>query len=141
MKYAWINAHREEFALSELCAVLHVIISGYRARKGGGIADRQGLTDTQLLPLIESIHAELKGACRSPRMLRELRARRFRAGKERVERLIREKRHSWALQAPLQGQDLLQAQPARGRKPARARLHPARAESGLGLGYQLSLER
>jgi hypothetical protein len=44
-----------------MCAVLHVNVSGYRACKRGGIADRQGLSDTQLLVLIQSIHAELKG--------------------------------------------------------------------------------
>ena len=75
MKYAWIDAHRDQFTLAELCAVLHVSVSGYRACKRGGTADRQGLTDTQLLVLIQSIHAELKGAYGSPRMFRELRAR------------------------------------------------------------------
>jgi len=89
VKYAWIDAHRDQFALSELCGVLEVSVSGYRAWKRGGTADRQGLADTQLLVLIQSIHTELK-AYGSPRMLRELRARGLRAGKERVERLMRE---------------------------------------------------
>lgn len=90
MKYAWVDAYREEFALSELCSVLGVSVSGYRAWKGGGTADRQGLTEAQLLVLIQSIHAELKGAYGSPRMVRELRARGFPASKSRVERLMRE---------------------------------------------------
>jgi hypothetical protein len=90
VKYAWIDAHRDQFALAELCAVLQVSVSGYRAWKRGGTADRQGLTDTQLLVLIQSIHAELKGAYGSPRMVRELRARGFAASKARVERLMRE---------------------------------------------------
>lgn len=54
MKYAWVDAYREEFALSELCRVLGVSVSGYRAWKGGGTADRQGLTEAQLLVLIQS---------------------------------------------------------------------------------------
>jgi putative transposase len=90
VKYAWIDAHRDQFALSELCGVLGVSVSGYRTWKGGGTADRQRLTDTQLLILIQSIHAELKGTYGSPRMVRELRARGFSASKARVERLMRE---------------------------------------------------
>jgi putative transposase len=90
VKYAWIDAHRDQFTLAELCAVLHVSVSGYRVCKRGGTADRQGLTDTQLLVLIQSIHTELKGAYGSPRMLRELRARGFSVSKARVERLMRE---------------------------------------------------
>jgi putative transposase len=70
---------RRNTHLSELCGVLGVSVSGYRAWKGGGTADRQRLTDTQLLVLIQSIHAELKGAYGSPRMVRELRARGFSA--------------------------------------------------------------
>ena len=62
MKYAWIDAHRDQFALNALCRVLQVSVSGYRAWKGGGSADRQGLTDSQLPALIKAIHAEFKGA-------------------------------------------------------------------------------
>jgi putative transposase len=90
VKYAWIDAERRHFDLAELCAVLDVSVSGYRAWKGGGQADRKRLTDAQMLALIRAIHAELKGAYGSPRMVRELRARGFSASKERVERLMRE---------------------------------------------------
>lgn len=90
MKYAWIDAHRQEFALADLCAALAVSISGYRAWKRGGKPNRQRLTDSQLVALIWAVHAELKGAYGSPRMVRELRARGFPASKERVERLMRQ---------------------------------------------------
>jgi putative transposase len=90
VKYAWIAAHRDRFALNELCDVLDVSVGGYRAWQCGGTPDRQGLTDVQLLALIRSIHAELKAAYGSPRMVRELRARGFSASKARVERLMRE---------------------------------------------------
>jgi transposase InsO family protein len=90
VKYAWIDAQRQEFALAEMCEVLDVSVSGYRAWKRGGKTDRQRLTDAQMLALIRAIHAELKGAYGSPRMVLELRARGFSAGKERVERLMRE---------------------------------------------------
>ena len=90
MKYAWMEGHRKTYALTEMCVVFDVSISGYRAWKRGGTADRKRLTDAQTLAVIRAIHAEIKGAYGSPRMLRELRLRGFTAGKERVERLMRE---------------------------------------------------
>lgn len=90
MKYAWADQHTKVFALTEMCAVLDVSISGYRAWKRGGTPGRKRLTDTQTLTVIRAIHAELKGAYGSPRMVRELRLRGFTAGKERIERLMRE---------------------------------------------------
>jgi transposase InsO family protein len=91
VKYAWIDAQRS-FDLSRMCSVLDVSVSGYRAWKRGGTPERKRLTDAQMLVLvlIRAIHAELKGAYGSPRMVLELRARGFSAGKERVERLMRE---------------------------------------------------
>ena len=90
MKYAWIEMQRETFELAELCAVLDVSVSGYRAWKRGGTPDRKRLADAQMLTLIRAIHAEVKGAYGSPRMVKELRDRGFSASKERVERLMRE---------------------------------------------------
>jgi len=90
VKYAWIAEQVRPFSLTELCDVLNVSISGYRAWKHGGAPDRKRLTDRQMLALIRAIHAELKGAYGSPRMVRELRARGFPASKERVERLMRD---------------------------------------------------
>jgi transposase InsO family protein len=90
VKYAWIDRQRKQFALSEMCHVLEVSVSGFRAWKRGGTPNRKGLTDSQLLLLIKAIDAELKGAYGSPRMVLELRARGFCASKERVERLMRE---------------------------------------------------
>ena len=90
MKYAWITEQGNAFTLAEMCAVLDISISGYRAWKRGGTPDRKRLTDSQMLALIQAIHAELKGAYGSPRMVRELRVRGFSASKERVERLMRE---------------------------------------------------
>jgi len=92
VKYAWIAEHDKTLSLAELCDVLDVSISGYRAWKRGGTPDRKRLSDGQMLVLIRSIHAELKGAYGSPRMVRELRARAFSASKERVERLMRDNR-------------------------------------------------
>ena len=90
MKYAWIDTQRKIFPLPAMTDALAVSISGYRAWKRGGSPQRQRLTDAQMLALIQTIHNELKGAYGSPRMLREVRARGFPAGKERVERIMRE---------------------------------------------------
>jgi hypothetical protein len=40
VKDVWIDAHRQAFGLSERCEVLEVSVSGDRAWKGGGQADR-----------------------------------------------------------------------------------------------------
>jgi putative transposase len=90
VKYAWIDTQRKVFPLPEMVDALAVSISGYRAWKRGGRPNRKRLTDAQLLALIQTIHRELKGAYGSPRMLREIRQRGFPAGKERVERLMRD---------------------------------------------------
>ena len=55
-----------------------------------GFRLESGLTDPQMLELIESIHRELKGAYGSPRMVHELRERGFPASEARVERLMRQ---------------------------------------------------
>lgn len=89
MTSAWSDAQRPTFDLTAMCAVLAVSLSGDRAWKHGGKPDRKGLTDAQMLVLMQSIHAEFKGAYGSPRMARERRARGFSASKERVERLMR----------------------------------------------------
>lgn len=85
-----MDEHRKTFSLTEMSVVLDVSLSGYRAWKHGGTPDRKRLTDAQMLAMIRAIHTELKGAYGSPRMVRELRVRGFTAGKERVERLMRE---------------------------------------------------
>ena len=90
MKYAWIDRHRAIYPLALMCALLAVSLNGFRAWLRGGSPDRHRLTDAQLVALLRAIHAEVKCAYGSPRMLAELRARGFRVGKTRVERLMRE---------------------------------------------------
>ena len=90
MKYAWIDGQRKAYPLPAMCATLAVSISGYQAWRQGGTSNRKRLTEAQMLVLIRAIHAELKGAYGSPRMVDEIRDRGFPAGKERVERLMRE---------------------------------------------------
>ncbi len=89
MKYAWLDGQRRSYPLPVLCDTLEVSISGYRAWKRGGTAERKHLTDAQLLGLIRAIHVKFKGAYGSPRMTDELRGRGFPVSKARVERLMR----------------------------------------------------
>jgi putative transposase len=110
VKYAWIAEQGKSFPLTEMCDVLNVSISGYQAWKRGGRPDRKRLTDAQMLALIRAIHAEIRGAYGSPRMVRELRSRGFPASKGRVERLMR-----GPPQATLQGHDRFEAR-ATGRR-------------------------
>jgi len=90
VKYAWIEAQRRQFPLPDMCEVLTVSISGYRAWRQGGKPDRTRLSDPQAVALIRSIHAEVKAAYGSRRMHRELQGRGHRIGLNRVERLMRE---------------------------------------------------
>ena len=64
--------------------------SEYQAWKRDGTANRKRLSDPRLLTLIRAIHAELKGAYGSPRMVREIRGLGFPASKARIERLMPE---------------------------------------------------
>ena len=115
MKYAWIDRHRAMYPLALMCALLEVSLNGFRAWLRGGSPDRQRLTDAQLVALLRAIHAEVKCAYGSPRMLQELRGRGFRVGKTRVERLMR---------------DLPRAFRGKHWRPVRAR--PARVPCGRG---------
>jgi len=90
MKYAWIQAQGRRYPLWDMCYVLAVSISGYRAWCRGGKADRVRLTHAHALTLIRSIHDEVKSAYGSRRMHRELQARGHCIGLHRVERLMRE---------------------------------------------------
>ena len=87
MKYAWIDGARDTYPLAALCRVLSVSTSGFADWKSCD-GPTQWLSDDQLLALIRSIHAEVKGSYGSPRMLEELKARGFPASKGRVRRLM-----------------------------------------------------
>ena len=49
MKYAWMEVQRTDYTVDEMCKVLAVSESGYRAWKQGGTPDRTRLTDAQML--------------------------------------------------------------------------------------------
>jgi putative transposase len=86
VKYAWIDGVLDTYPLAVLCRVLSVSTSGFADWKSCD-GPTKWLSDEQLLALIRSIHAEVKGCYGSPRMLEELKARSFPANKGRVRRL------------------------------------------------------
>lgn len=90
MKYAWIDAQRREYPLPDMCEVLAVSASGYRAWQRGGTPESSRLSDAQAVALMKAIHAQVKAAYGSRRMHRELKSRGHRIGLARVERLMRE---------------------------------------------------
>jgi len=88
VKYAFMEQHKKSYTLLEMSDVLEASLSGYRAWKRGGTENRKHLSDEQTLVLIETVHAETKGAYGSPRIHRELKNRGFRIGKTRVEKMM-----------------------------------------------------
>jgi putative transposase len=90
VKYAWIDAQRADYPLPDMCEVLAVSASGYRAWRRGGTAGSTRLSDAQAVALMKAIHAEVKGAYGSRRMYLELKGRGHRIGLARIERLMRE---------------------------------------------------
>ena len=127
MKYAWIDAQARRWPMGMLCKTLEVSESGFKAWRSGGKPRAKRLSDQQLLSVIRGIHQQYRGAYGSPRLYRELRARGYRVGKERVERLMREhgirarhkrrwrattdSKHSLPVAADLIGRDFAPARP------------------------------
>jgi len=85
-----MELERRQFPLPEMCSVLDVSISGYRAWLGGGTPGSARLSDVQAVVVIKTIHAEVRGAYGSRRMHRELQGRGHPVGLSRVERLMRD---------------------------------------------------
>jgi putative transposase len=91
VKYAWVRAERDNFPIGFFCEVVGFSASGYYEhqrllRKSRTSANR--LTDTKLLVLIKSIHAEVKQEYGPPTIHRALKDRGVMVGKERVRKLI-----------------------------------------------------
>lgn len=94
MRYAFIEVNRRVWPVSLQCELLEVSCSGYhqhRQRKAAGKPSKvagRGVSDDVLLAHIRAIHAQVKGEYGWPRMTKELVARGFRVGKERVRKLM-----------------------------------------------------
>jgi transposase InsO family protein len=90
MKFAFIDAEKAFWPVLVLCVVLGVSRAGYYAWKARGPSAR-AKADADLGDEIEATHERSRRTYGSPRVYRALKARGFRVGKKRVERLMRER--------------------------------------------------
>ena len=90
MKYAWIERHKRDWAVSAQCEVLEVSASGYHQHfsRRASPQQRKRLSNDALLVHIKAIHAQVKGEYGWPRIWKELLAKGIRVGKERVRKLM-----------------------------------------------------
>lgn len=90
MKYAWIDAHRDQYGVSRLCRVLAVSRSGYcqwRVRRPSERRRRQAAFDDE----VARLHAQSRGCYGRPRLVKALAAQGTKTSAERVRRsLIRQ---------------------------------------------------
>ena len=89
MKFAFIRVEKATYPVGVLCDVLDVSRSGFYASSVRAVAART-IEDARLVLEIRAVHKRLRGIYGSPRIHRELRAKGYRVGKKRVERLMRE---------------------------------------------------
>ena len=88
MKYRFIEAHHEEYAVKVMCRVLKVSRSGYydwRKRKPSA----RDLANARLLRAIKRIFRRSRKTYGSPRIHAELKAQGTRCSRNRVARLMR----------------------------------------------------
>ena len=88
MKYHFIAAHRVEFPVRRMCAVLGISASGYYAWRRRAPSQR-ALADAALAVHIQAVFAESRQTYGSPRVHAELVAHGQRCGRNRVARLMR----------------------------------------------------
>lgn len=89
MRFAFILAQKALYPITVLCHVLGVSRSGFHAwcRRPRAARIR---SDAQLAAEVIAIHKRSRGTYGSPRVHAELRAKGFRVGKKRVERIMQE---------------------------------------------------
>lgn len=73
MRYAWIDAHRDQYSVSRLCRVLGVLRSGYCQWRGRE-PSRRALVNAMLDAEVAAIHRASRGSYGRPRIVRQLRA-------------------------------------------------------------------
>ncbi|MFN8482259.1 MAG: IS3 family transposase [Anaerolineae bacterium] len=88
MKFAFIQAHDEEFDILRMGQMLGVSRSGYYAWRQRPPSERER-ANQELAQLIEAAHERSRGAYGSPRVHAELKAQGRRVGHNRVARLMR----------------------------------------------------
>jgi transposase InsO family protein len=88
MKFAFIEAEKACFPVARMCKVLEVSRSGFYAWRDRPPAERT-LEDQRLVVEIAAVHKASRRTYGSPRVLRELRERGRRIGRNRIARLMR----------------------------------------------------
>ena len=89
MKYGFIEAHRDQFSVSRMCAVLQVSRNGYYDARTRGPSQRS--QDNQRASAeIQRVHERSRQAYGAHKTWRELRAEGFSWGRHRIARLRRE---------------------------------------------------
>jgi transposase InsO family protein len=89
-KYAFIDAHRANFTIVDLCRVAGVSTSGFydwHARRSAGPSEAQ-LAEAELVAEIRAIHARSRGAYGCPRVVGKLHKQGRQVNHKRVERLM-----------------------------------------------------
>jgi putative transposase len=91
VKYAWIAQHKAKWPIAIACDVLQVSASGYfehRRPKPKPAKPSSRINEPTHLTQIRAIHAQVKGEYGWPKVYKELLARGFKVGKERVRNLM-----------------------------------------------------
>jgi putative transposase len=87
VRYAWIEQHRDDYAVSRMCRLLAVSRTGYlqwRRRPPSARAQANARLDAQ----VAAMHAASKRSYGRPRIVRQLRELGLRVGHERVRRSL-----------------------------------------------------
>ena len=89
MKYAFMVAHRDQFAIRVMCRVLDVSASGYYAWVDRPVSQRQQ-EDEKLTEHIQELHKHSRQTYGSPRIHADLQDMGIKVGRKRVARLMRQ---------------------------------------------------
>ena len=88
MRYAFVQAHDQEFRIRSMCRVLAVSRSGYYAWRDRPLS-RRSEANRQLVREIRRVHEEARGVYGARKTWQQLRTQGIRCGKHRVARLRR----------------------------------------------------
>ena len=88
MRYQFIQDHQNEFPVQRMCKALGVSASGYYAWQTRPASPRAQANE-KLLAKIQAVHSRSRKIYGSPRVHAELKEEGFRAGRNRVARLMR----------------------------------------------------
>jgi putative transposase len=91
VKYAWVEAHRGQFAITRMCRLLSVSRTGYCQWRGRAPSQRS-IANTVLDVQVAAIHAQSRRSYGRQRIVRQLHTQGLKSGHERVRRsLLRQK--------------------------------------------------